>query len=335
MNLQPQNKATLQEAVLEAGRQGKPITSVDLSAMTEIRAYHPEDLTITVEAGMPLSDLAAELARHGQWLPLDPPPTEPWTIGRLIDANPSGPRRHRWGVLRDYVIGMEVIRASGECIHTGGQVVKNVAGFDLAKVFIGAGGRLGIVTAVSFKLLPLPLLEQTYIRHLEHHEELKELVEAMRQRGDHHHACLWDATARTDGTSGLDLWIGFSGHPSVVEKRAKALGDLGGRWQISSAWQRGTCALPVLEHERHFWNRRSWESTRMESVLPTRIHHLITARHPSDDPFVARLGQGICYHGSGTAGLPNRRQGRLEDRLRSLFDPNGVFSKFGEESLET
>ena len=111
-------------------------------------------MTATVEAGMS-SGLFRITRRAGQWLPIDPPNSDRTTIGDLLAHNLSGPRRFGYGTIRDYLIGIKVALANGEIIKAGGKVVKNVAGYDLCKLFIGAKHTLGIIVEATFKLRPL------------------------------------------------------------------------------------------------------------------------------------------------------------------------------------
>lgn len=129
--------------------------SLDMTKLNRIVEYSPADLMVRVEAGMLLSDLQRTLGEYGQWLPLDPP-GEDGTIGGLLAANRSGPARVVFGSARDLVIGMRTIGADGEMTKTGGRVVKNVAGYDLAKLHIGAIGTLGVIVEATFKVAPLP-----------------------------------------------------------------------------------------------------------------------------------------------------------------------------------
>jgi glycolate oxidase FAD binding subunit len=117
---------------------------------------------VTVEAGIRLVDLQRVLGVHGQWLPLDPALPDDATIGGILATNASGPARIRYGSPRDLVIGMTVALANGDLVKSGGRVVKNVAGYDMAKLHIGALGTLGVITQVSFKIAPLPV-EEAYI----------------------------------------------------------------------------------------------------------------------------------------------------------------------------
>ncbi len=137
--------------------------ALDLSAMTGVIAYEPDDFTITVEAGMPLAALQRRLAEHGQFVPLDQAQFERATVGGIAAIGRGGLRRRAFGYPRDWVIGMRMIRADGTPIKGGGRVVKNVSGYDLPKLFCGSLGTLGVIVEVTFKLRPLPTSDQMAI----------------------------------------------------------------------------------------------------------------------------------------------------------------------------
>jgi glycolate oxidase FAD binding subunit len=138
---------------------GNPPERLDLLVSTRrlqrVLEHAAGDLVVKVEAGARLADLQDALAPAGQWLALDPP--EPGaTVGGTVAANASGPRRFRYGTARDLVIGITVVLADGTVAHAGGKVVKNVAGYDLGKLFCGSLGTLGLIAEVTFRLHPRP-----------------------------------------------------------------------------------------------------------------------------------------------------------------------------------
>jgi glycolate oxidase FAD binding subunit len=138
---------------------GNPPERADLVLSTErldqVLEHAAGDLVVRVQGGARLADLQAALAPAGQWLALDPP--EPGaTVGGVVAANASGPRRLRYGTVRDLIIGVTVVLADGTVARAGGKVVKNVAGYDLAKLFCGSLGTLGLVAEAIFRLHPLP-----------------------------------------------------------------------------------------------------------------------------------------------------------------------------------
>lgn len=134
----------------------KPGIALDTTALNRVIDYPARDMTITVQAGISLAALQAELAKEGQWLPLDVPSPEKATLGGAIALNQSGPRRFGYGTLRDYVIGISFVTDDGVEVKAGGRVVKNVAGYDLMKLQIGAVGTLGVITQVTLKVKPKP-----------------------------------------------------------------------------------------------------------------------------------------------------------------------------------
>jgi glycolate oxidase FAD binding subunit len=134
----------------------RPGTAADLSALNQVIDYPARDMTITAQAGIRLAELQRVLAGENQRLPIDVPHLEQATLGGAIACNVSGPRRFGFGTLRDYVIGISVLDESGVETKAGGRVVKNVAGYDLCKLHVGALGTLGIITQVTLKVRPRP-----------------------------------------------------------------------------------------------------------------------------------------------------------------------------------
>ena len=127
--------------------------------LNSVVEYEPADLTVTVESGIRLRDLQTELAKHRQYLVLNPPSADRCTIGGIVATNASGSFRLRHGTARNQVLGLRVVQADGTVVKSGGKVVKNVAGYDLNKLYIGAFGTLGIITEVTLKLSPIPVQE--------------------------------------------------------------------------------------------------------------------------------------------------------------------------------
>src|SRR5438876_7173269 len=136
---------------------------LETTKLTRLLEHEAPDLTCHVEAGITLAELQAKLATKGQRLALDPPDAQQATIGGILASNASGPKRLRYGTARDMVIGLRVVQARGEVARSGGSVVKNVAGYDLNKLYIGSLGTLGIIVEVNFKLQPLRTNERTLI----------------------------------------------------------------------------------------------------------------------------------------------------------------------------
>jgi len=129
---------------------------VETTGLNRIVEYEPADLTVTVQAGMRFGELQRILGEQGQFLALDPPLEDAATVGGAIATNASGPLRFAFGTARDLVIGTRVANTDGSVTHAGGRVVKNVAGYDLNKLYIGSLGTLAVIVELSFKLAPIP-----------------------------------------------------------------------------------------------------------------------------------------------------------------------------------
>ena len=133
---------------------------ISMRGLARVIAHDPADLTTTVEAGATVDDVNAALGRHRQWLPLDAS-GDGSTIGGAIASNDSGPLRHRFGTPRDLLIGIRLATTDGRLVKAGGNVVKNVAGYDLGKMMTGSFGTLAAIVSATFKLLPMPASSHT------------------------------------------------------------------------------------------------------------------------------------------------------------------------------
>jgi len=172
---QPQAVPELQELVRRAAADGqavyplggrtmldyglppsRPGIGIDLRGLNQVIDYPARDMTVTVQAGITLAELQELLRPENQRLPVDVPHASQATLGGALSTNVSGPRRYGFGTFRDYVIGITVVNDEGHEVKAGGRVVKNVAGYDLCKLYIGALGTLGVITQVTLKLRPLP-----------------------------------------------------------------------------------------------------------------------------------------------------------------------------------
>ncbi|HTU00551.1 MAG TPA: FAD-binding oxidoreductase [Candidatus Sulfotelmatobacter sp.] len=134
-----------------------------MQRLTGILEYEPADMTSTVQAGITLADYQAALGKDRQFLALDPPQPDRATVGGIIAANASGPRRLRYGTARDQVLGLKVVQADGTVIKVGAKVVKNVTGYDLNKLFVGSLGTLGVIVEATLRLYPLAAAEGTWV----------------------------------------------------------------------------------------------------------------------------------------------------------------------------
>ena len=141
----------------------RPDLLVKMTRMTRIVEHEPADLVATAQAGLSLADFNREAAQAGQWLPLDPPDAGSVTLGGVAATGAGGPQRLGYGTPRSYVLGMRIALADGRVIRAGGRVVKNVAGYDLCKLFTGSHGTLGVILELTFKLRPRPQREATLL----------------------------------------------------------------------------------------------------------------------------------------------------------------------------
>lgn len=148
---------------LMAGPLAADSVVISTRKLCKLRQYEPGDLTVSVEAGMPFSELRSLLAQNGQMLALDPPFAAESTIGGIVASNCSGPLRRGFGTVRDLVIGMSFATLDGKLVSSGGMVVKNVAGLDMGKLMIGSFGTLAAIASVNFRIHPLPEQSRTFV----------------------------------------------------------------------------------------------------------------------------------------------------------------------------
>ena len=166
---------------------GRPLdrydVALDLSGLDSAVAYEPDDLTVTVGAGMSLRALQSMLAEYGQYLPIDPPPDGRVSIGGLLATARPGAWRGQLPAARDLLLGATVATPSGELVRTGGRVVKNVSGYDLHRLHTGALGVLGVIVEASFKLATLPPATRTLAVPRERIEDASALALELRELG--------------------------------------------------------------------------------------------------------------------------------------------------------
>ena len=157
--------------------------TLDTRTFTGITSYEPSELVVTARAGTPLAELEATLADKGQCLPFEPPhyqigaANSVATVGGMVAAGLSGPARATAGGVRDYMLGVQIINGRAETLTFGGQVMKNVAGYDVSRLMAGSLGTLGVITEVSLKVLPVPPAEATLCFHLDEATALRKLNE--------------------------------------------------------------------------------------------------------------------------------------------------------------
>ncbi len=309
MILQPAGKEELTLSLRSAHVSRVKLDGVDLSAMKRILRHTPEDMTAKVEAGLTLGEFQRTLASRGQWLPIDPPFPDSLTIGALISNNASGPRRFGFGTVRDHLIGLEVALADGRLVKSGGNVVKNVAGYDLMKLFVGAGESLGFAVEASFKLLPLPEKEMFLRMQCRSLADADRAIESVMESELTPVVFDLHRLLPVSASSLLSLTLGFAGTREEVD------------WQVGRAMNIGKLEPTTLDYDSQFWAAAGTKA-RHASVLPSRLIETIHAL--GDEPFLARAGNGVIYHRgprtSPKADLPLK----LMRRVKETFDPNQI-----------
>jgi len=232
---------------------------------SEIVEHEPGDLTCIVEGGIRLSALRSALAKHEQRLSLDPP-GDPTLADCLLD-DLSGPLRHRFGTMRDLVIGVTVLLADGTRASSGGKVVKNVAGYDLAKLFCGSRGRLGSVERIALRLHPLPAAARTVVTGAE-------------WQTLHRSQLVPSAVDLVDGK----LHVLFEGSQRAVDAQVRALGgEEADPWAELRALQ---ASLP---------GRVRWDGGQAPLVRPgPRVAYVEEAREPVWSPLAERVREVMC-----------------------------------------
>ncbi|MBV9227678.1 MAG: FAD-binding oxidoreductase [Chloroflexi bacterium] len=282
---------------------------VETNKLANLLEHEAPDLTCHVEAGMTLAALQMQLATKGQRLSLDPPDAEQATIGGLLASNSSGPKRLRYGTARDLVIGLHVVQANGEISRSGGRVVKNVAGYDLNKLYIGSLGTLGVIVDANFKLHPLPQAEHTLLLTYASLEDAMQTVISITGSLLTPSALeLIDAGAASDmtdffglnlPTNGYTLAVNFEGSPTAINRQIDETRLLSRRHNALMGDD-----LEGAEQER-FWNvvreHMQGSLTCKVSILVSQvtsyIQHVeqVCRRHDLEAAIIAHAGNGILY----------------------------------------
>jgi glycolate oxidase FAD binding subunit len=222
---------------------GRYDVALSLKDMNQIWYCEPDDLVVSVEPGMKFGDLQHFLGRHGLWIPLDPGGGERGSVGGILATNSAGPLRLHYGAPRDIVLGLKIATVEGKVIQTGGRVVKNVAGYDLAKLLVGSYGTLGVIVEASFKLYPQVAERATWTIEPKTLAGVAELRRNLLRSPLHPlRMVLLNGVARSlagdEGASGgtraaSEVWIEAGGSPRVIERYARELDELGGTLGMS------------------------------------------------------------------------------------------------------
>jgi len=282
---------------------------LETNRLTHVLEHEAPDLTCHVEAGLTLAALQAKLAKKGQWLALDPADAAQSTVGGILASNASGPKRLRYGSARDLVIGLHVIQANGEVTRSGGRVVKNVAGYDLNKLYIGSLGTLGIIADANFKLHPLPIAERTLLLTFTNAGDSMQMVIALLGSLLVPSALeLVDSAAASDmndffgvnlPTNRYTLAIDFEGATATIDRQVDETRQLARKY--------GVLMVDDLagESQDHFWEavREHTQGTVtckvaiLVSQVATylQIVEQVCHRHDLEAAVVAHAGNGILF----------------------------------------
>jgi glycolate oxidase FAD binding subunit len=227
-------------------RMGGPVLSAEVALTTtrlrRILQYEPNDLTISVEAGVPFSELQKLLAARGQMIALDPPYAAEASVGGVVATNSSGPMRAAFGSARDMVIGMSFAMLDGKVLTTGGMVVKNVAGLDIGKLMIGSFGTLAVIVSVNFRVHAQPRETRSFIFSFD------ELDSAIERRNAVLHGVL------------QPLCVDLISPPAAarLDRRGHVLAiRVAGSLKVLKRYARDLCAVDQLTGEKdvEFWSQ--------------------------------------------------------------------------------
>jgi glycolate oxidase FAD binding subunit len=274
-------------------RIGEDLTTEGLDRVLE---YEPGDLTCVVEAGIRLSALQAELAKHGQRLSLDPP-GDP-TIGACLAANLSGPLRHRFGAPRDLVLGVTLVLADGTIANAGGKVVKNVAGYDLGKLVCGSRGTLALIGRVSLRLHPLPAASE--LLNVSTDDPAGSVRTLFRSQ--------LEASAVDILHPGF-VAVRFEGSEKSVETQVRRAISL-----VGGGTGNGDLLDAIHEAQARARGRVSFPPGRLAETLA------------GLGPALVRPGPGVAYVEHEVSEDAPDALRRLHERIRHAFDPNGILS---------
>ena len=329
---------------------------LDTRAYAGVIAYEPSELVVTVRCGTPLAELEELLAQHGQCLPFEPPhrltggapheaTTGQATCGGMLAAGLSGPARASVGAVRDYVLGLRMVNGRGEVLQFGGQVMKNVAGYDVSRLMAGALGTLGLVAECSLKVLPRAPAEATLSFALRQREALDQLHRWGGQPLPLNASCWVPGDAPGEDPSGR-LWLRLRGAEGAVRAaRARMGGDTVGSDEAAAFWQaRRDGQMPWPAAPGHDLWRLSLPQAAPVLHARTLVEWHGAQRWLSADPAQAGAVRAAARAAGGSATLlrpatPRDAAARscfdplppalerIHRGLKASFDPAGVFNR--------
>jgi glycolate oxidase FAD binding subunit len=207
-------------------------TPLDLTGLSGMIEYEPGEFTFTALAGTRITEIAAILAEHGQYLPCDPLLAEAGaTLGGTVAAGANGPGRYRYGGLRDFILGVRYVDGAGDLVYAGGKVVKNAAGFDIPKLMVGSLGQFGVLVELTFKVFPKPEAYATLRLDLPSVAAgAAAIIKLTSQPLD------LDSLDLTPAAGGATLWVRLAGLAGALPDRiARLRGVLGGGEMVAEA----------------------------------------------------------------------------------------------------
>ena len=287
--------------------------TVSTHAMNRLLQYDPRDLTISVQAGMTWANLARTLAGNRQMLPLDPGWADASTVGGVVAANLSGPRRRLYGTARDMIIGMTFATLEGKLVNSGGMVVKNVAGLDMAKLMIGSFGTLAGIAVINFKIFPVPAESRTFVMRFE------SAADAFAERDRILRGPLQPAAIDlVNWPSGFRLLLRAAGNRQVVNRFEREL-PLATQEDDDDIW-----------HEIRDFTPRFLAQHPGGAVIPIvcKLTEMPSLVEKLGMPFIARAGSGVIYaHCAEGAPLPKIASGAtMMTKIKEMFDPNHLLN---------
>jgi glycolate oxidase FAD binding subunit len=289
---------------------------ISTAGLRRVLQYEPNDLTISVEAGMPFSELQSLLARRKQMIALDPPFSAQATIGGVVASNSSGPIRRGFGTARDQVIGMTFAMLDGKLVKTGGMVVKNVAGLDMGKLLIGSFGTLAVITSVNFRLHSLPLETRSFVFTFPDSEaaiEKRDSILASALQPVAIDLASPPAAARL-GHRGYLLAVRASGTPAVIQRYAR---DLRANTELT-----GDQDIGLWQHIREFTPEfLARQPTGVVLRISTSLTGLSRLIQLISGPSISRAGSGTTYiYLSSWQGVPPLWKAAAEHGWSAVVD---------------